>query len=98
MNAPVIYLPDAATDVERACFAYDQRQSGLSDRFLEQLRHRVEMISDNPELYAVLANGIRAAPVGRFPFVVYYRFEVGTVYIIAILHGHQNPQTWKNRG
>jgi plasmid stabilization system protein ParE len=97
MSAPVIYLPEARTDVDGAYAAYERRQPGLGERFLEQLQRRVEGISANPELYAVLQDEIRAAPLRRFPYVVYYRWEAGTVFILAVLHGHQDPHAWMSR-
>jgi plasmid stabilization system protein ParE len=70
---------------------------GLGDRFLEQLRRRIETIADNPELYTILRDGVRAAPLRRFPYVVYYRFEEGTVFVLAVLHGRRDPQVWMSR-
>jgi plasmid stabilization system protein ParE len=97
MSAPVIYLPEAQTDVDAAYATYEQRRAGLGDRFLDQLRRRVEVISDNSEMYAVLRDEVRAAALRRFPYVVYYRFEAGTVFILAVLHAHRDPQTWMSR-
>jgi plasmid stabilization system protein ParE len=97
MTAPIVYLPEAQTDVDTAYAAYEQRQAGLGERFLEQLRHRVEAIGDNPELYAVLRDEVWAAPLRRFPYIVYYRFETGTVFVLAVLHGHKDPQAWMSR-
>jgi plasmid stabilization system protein ParE len=97
MNAPVIYLPEARDDVDATYTAYEQRAAGLGQRFLDQLQTRVDGISANPQLYAVLRDGVRAAPLRRFPYVVYYRFEAGTVYILAVLHGGRDPQTWMRR-
>src|SRR5438067_1696546 len=97
MNARVIYLPDARTDVDGAYEYYEQRQLGLGERFLEQLQIRVDTISQHPEQYAILRDEVRAAPLRRYPYVVYYRFEAGTVFILAVLHGHRNPQAWMNR-
>lgn len=98
MSASLVYLPAAKTDIAYAHAAYERRQAGLGDRFLEQLWHRCQVIADNPQLYAIIRDGIRAAPVGRFPYVVYYRFENGTIYVSAVLHGHQDPREWMNRG
>lgn len=98
MSASLVYLPAAKTDITCAHAAYERRQVGLGDRFSEQLRHRCQMIADNPQLYAILHNAIRAAPLGKFPYVVYYRYESDTVYVLAVLHGHQDSREWMNRG
>ncbi|MCI0465106.1 MAG: type II toxin-antitoxin system RelE/ParE family toxin [Gemmataceae bacterium] len=97
MSAAVIYLPEAQADVDAAYTGYEQRQTGLGERFLEQLRRRVGAINDNPEMYAVLRDEVRAAPLRRFPYVVYYRFEAGTVFILAVLNGRRDPQVAMSR-
>jgi plasmid stabilization system protein ParE len=97
MSAPVIYLPEARADVDAAYTAYEQRAAGLGERFLEQLQDRVVGISANPEMYAVLRDEVRAAALRRFPYVVYYRYEAETVFILAVLHGRRDPQAWMRR-
>ncbi len=97
MRYPVVYLPEARTDVDAAYASYEQRQTGLGERFLEQLRLRVEGIAGNPALYANLRDGVRAGPLRRFPYVVYYQWEAGTVFILAVLHGHRDPKAWQSR-
>jgi plasmid stabilization system protein ParE len=97
MNAPVIYLAEAQADIDAAYAAYERQRPGVGSRFLDRLRERVAGISANPHLYAVLRFAVRAARVHRFPYVVYYRFEAGTVYILAVLHGGREPQVWMRR-
>ena len=97
MNRPVTYLPDSRDDVDRAYAAYEERSVGLGEQFLDRLRQRVDVIAGNPEIYAVLRDNIRAAPLRQFPYVVYYRFESDRVFVIAVLHGHQDPQVWHER-
>jgi plasmid stabilization system protein ParE len=97
MSAPVIYLPEALADIDAAYAAYEQRAAGLGQRFLDQLQSRVDGIAAGPELYAVLRGGVRAAALRRFPYVVYYRFEAGTVFVLAVLHGGRDPREWLRR-
>jgi plasmid stabilization system protein ParE len=33
----------------------------------------------------------------RFPYVVYYRVEVGRVFIVAVQHGSRNWSSWQSR-
>jgi plasmid stabilization system protein ParE len=94
---PVVYLPEARDDIDAAYAAYEQRQAGLGDRFLDALRDRLDAIRAMPELYGVVPRDIRAATLRRFPYVVYYRFDAGTVVVIAVRHGHEDPATWQAR-
>ncbi len=97
MSAAIIYLPEARADVDAAYSSYEQRQTGLGERFLERLRSSLATISGNPEMYAVLRDETRAAPLRRFPYVIYYRIEAGAVVILAVVHGHRDPQVWMRR-
>jgi plasmid stabilization system protein ParE len=97
MSLPVAYLPEAQDDLDAAYAAYEQRLAGLGDRFLEALRQVVERIADSPELYGTVHQDVRAAPLRRFPHVVYYRAEPGRVLIIAVQHGRRSSRAWQGR-
>jgi plasmid stabilization system protein ParE len=97
MSLPVVYLPEAQDDVDAAYADYERRLAGLGDRFLEALRDKVDQIRANPALYGVLHQDVRAAPLRRFPYVVYYRAEASRVVIIAVQHGRRSSQAWQGR-
>jgi plasmid stabilization system protein ParE len=94
---PVIYLPEARDDIDQAYTAYEHRCAGLGDQFLDALGDRVNLIQANPQLYGVVYQDIRAAPLRRFPYVVYYRAEPAQVVVIAVRHGSSDPGTWQTR-
>jgi len=97
MSAAVIYLPEARDDVDAAYAQYVQHRVGLGERFLERLNARVEAVRDNPGMYGVVRDEVRAAPLRRFPYVVYYRVEGEAVVILAVLHGRRDPRVWQDR-
>ena len=73
MTLPVVHLPEAMDDIIDAHVYYEQQSAGLGDRFAEALEDLVARIRANPQIYAVHRRGVRAAPLRRFPYVVYYR-------------------------
>ena len=89
MSLPVVYRVVAQDDVDAAYNWYEQQRAGLGDRFLDALHQRANSIGANPELYAVLYLDVRAAPLRRFPYVVYYRIETDRVVVIAVRHGRR---------
>ena len=97
MSKPLCYLPEAAGDVGEAYVYYEERVTGLGDEFLEQLRIRTTAIRENPEMYGVLRDNVRAAPLRRFPYVIYYRSDPSETVILAVLHGRRNPKIWGSR-
>ncbi|MCI0460959.1 MAG: type II toxin-antitoxin system RelE/ParE family toxin [Gemmataceae bacterium] len=97
MTLPVVYLPEAQDDIDAAYAYYEQCLAGLGDRFLEALRDCVSRIADAPEMYGIVYQDIRAAPLRRFPYVVYYRVEPDRILVIAVQHGRRSWKGWQGR-
>ncbi len=97
MTLPIAYLPQADDDANAAYLAYEQQRAGLGDRFLEELRDRVDQIRANPHLFGMAHRNLRAAPLWRFPYVVYYRIETTRVLIVAVQHNRRSAQAWRGR-
>lgn len=95
--APAVYTPEARDDVDRAYEDYESKLVGLGDRFLNALAQRVRVIEGSPGLYGEVVPGVRAAPLRRFPFVVYYREEPTQVVIFAARPGREDPRVWRRR-
>jgi plasmid stabilization system protein ParE len=94
---PLVFLPDALDDIDSAYATYEQRALGLGDRFLEALRVVLLRVAENPALYSVVFRDVRAAPMRRFPHVVYFRANAGRVLIIAVQHGRRGSLAWRSR-
>lgn len=97
MSLPVAYLPEAQDDVDAAYGHYEQQSPGLGSQFLEALQTVVEQIADNPALYGTVHQDVRAAPMRRFPYVVYYRADSAQVVILAVQHGRRSSRAWRGR-
>lgn len=93
MSLPVVYLPEAQDDIDAVYASYEQRSAGLGDRFLDALRDRIDQIGDNPALYGILHQDVRAAAPRKFPYVVYYRAETDRVLVIAVQHGRRSSRS-----
>jgi plasmid stabilization system protein ParE len=97
VSLPAIYLPEAEDDVDTAYGWYEGQRAGLGDQFLEALRELVDRLQDNPQLYGVFRRDIRAAPLRRFPYVVYYRDRGSDILVIAVQHGRRSSRAWRGR-
>jgi plasmid stabilization system protein ParE len=97
MSPPVVYLPQAEDDIDAAWAAYERRLAGLGNQYLVELRNQVDRIQANPKMYGVLYRDVRAAPLRRFPYVVYYQVKPGHVLVIAVQHGRRSSRTWQGR-
>jgi plasmid stabilization system protein ParE len=97
MSLPVVYLPEAQDDIDEVYVSYEQHAAGLGNRFLDALRDRIDQIGDNPALYGVLHEDVRAAPLNKFPYIIYCRAEPDRVLVIAVQHGRRSSRSWRGR-
>lgn len=89
--------PSAETDANNAANWYESQQFGLGIEFMLELDAAIERAGEMPEAYAELYQNVRRVLVRRFPYPVYFVLGSGVVEIFAILHQHQNPETWQSR-
>ena len=97
MTLPVAYLPEARDDIDDAYVVYEARFAGLGDRLLKSVRRCVERVAQSPHLYAVVEADVRAAPIKRFPHLVFYRIEGERILVVAVQHGRRSWQAWRER-
>ena len=97
MAFPLVVTPEAEEDLAHARRWYEQRGRGLGDRFLASIEEVFDRIRRVPEAHAVTYRSIRQALSRRFPYVVCYTFEADCVHVIAVFHGHRDPDEWKSR-
>ena len=94
---PLKIEPEAQLDLFRAYRSYEDARRGLGRTFVAQLENVLDRIAENPEIHAVTYRNVRQTLVRRFPYVVCYTFEDGKVSVLAIYHGHRDPDDWKSR-
>ncbi|WP_394349717.1 type II toxin-antitoxin system RelE/ParE family toxin [Taibaiella lutea] len=68
-------------------------QKGLNDRFVEEVTHQVQKITENPFQYSRKINECRGASLKVFPFLIVYRMnsQKNTARIISVFHTSRNP-------
>lgn len=89
--------PEAREDALSAYAYYEDRREGLGARFREHLDHAIARICEDPTRYPVVNRELRRRLVDRFPYAVYYCLLPDRVYVVAIMHGRQNPERWRQR-
>jgi plasmid stabilization system protein ParE len=65
----------AQKEITEAWNWYEDRQPGLGDRFLKELRTRIEKIEQTPERYPTRFRSYKETPVPVFPFLIIYRIN-----------------------
>jgi hypothetical protein len=67
--------------IENAFAWCEERRSGLSDEFLE-------------EVDATVAGRIRRAVVHRFPYLLFYVIDPHEIVVLACMHASRDPKSW----
>lgn len=97
MIVPAIYLPAAEDDIESVWRSYESLSQGLGDRFVAAVISKIDLVCENPLAYGLYRRKIRACPVRKFPFVVYYIARDIDVLIVAVQHGRRSSRRWRDR-
>lgn len=88
-------LQPAKHDIKQAATWYNSKQDGLGKRFTKELRKKISLIKDNPEISAIRFDNVRVAVLDVFPFVVHYIFDGSAILIVGIYHTSLSPNKWR---
>lgn len=87
----------AQLDAAQAAVTYEIEEPGLGTAFEAELDAVLVRIADGPLHFPVLENDVRRALLKRFPFGVFFVAIPDTISVIAVLHLHRHPDTWRQR-
>lgn len=94
--AEVIVRRAAQADVRQAALWYESQRAGLGSEFTLHFDALVERIEQSPLQFPEIGRGVRRALLRRFPYAIYF-IAAACPVIIAVLHQHRHPDTWKDR-
>lgn len=88
---------EAEVEIFEAALRYERERIGLGGRFETQVNTVFARLVDNPFQFPVIEEGGRRAIVRVFPYAVYFTLEADLITVLAVLHLHRHPDTWKRR-
>ena len=94
MHRRTFVRPEAQINISEAAVWYEQRETGLGQRFVGEIRQSLKSISRMPFRFPLIENGVRRLLLHRFPDAIYFLVESDRVIVIAVLHQHRAPQIW----
>jgi len=93
----VKFLAPAQAELAEAVAYYNSQQSELGSQFADEIRRTIERILQYPEAWAPLSKRTRRCRTNKFPYGVIYHVRGDILLIVAVMHLHRDPQTWKSR-
>lgn len=87
----------AQVDIQDISDYYKRISIKLRDKFLSDLKLKLEKIVSNPKAFQIKYKEVRVAFVKGFPYGIYYKVYRENIKVIAVVHTSRNPSLWKNR-
>ncbi len=76
----------------------NQKQAGLSARYVAEVTQAIERICGAPDRYPIATTpNLRRAILAIFPYTIYYRVNGETIYIAAVAANRKRPEYWQDR-
>ena len=93
----VEFLEAARAEFIEAVEYYNEQREGFGFEFADEVRSTIERIIQYPEAWSLISKRTRRCRTKRFPFGIIYQVRGETLLIIAVMHLHREPQSWKSR-
>jgi plasmid stabilization system protein ParE len=93
----VKFFAPAQAELAEATAYYNSKQTGLGIEFAEEVKRTIGRILQFPEAWSRISKRTRRCRTSKFPYGIIYQVRGGDLLIVAVMHLHREPQTWKNR-
>ena len=93
----VKFLAPAQAELVEAVAYYNSQRPGLGSQFAEEVKRTIERILQFPEAWRLISARTRRCRANKFPYGIIYQMRGNVVLIVAVMHLHREPQTWKSR-
>ena len=91
------FHPEAEAEFLSAINHYEGRNEGLGHDFAIEVYATIHLILEHPRAWQILDIDVRRCQTPRFPYGVIYSEEPDGIFILAVMHLHQDPDYWRTR-
>ncbi len=91
------FHPEAENEFDAARNFYDEREFGLGEDFMVEVRATIGRIVKYPNSWPSYSHRKRRCLCNRFPYSVIYRHTETGITIYAVAHQSRKPGYWKDR-
>ena len=94
MKYKIVFHPEATQEYVDAYEWYEQKQSGMGERFILSVDEAIADIVSHPATGRSEASIYRVKTIKIFPYIILYEVieKRKEIYIEAIYHGKRNPK------
>jgi len=91
------FLETAKQEFAEAIAYYNREGEGLGYRFAAEVRKTLQRILRHPQAWTPISNRARRCRTSGFPYGVIYQIRDDVILVVAIMHLHRHPDSWKAR-
>lgn len=93
----VEFLQPAEAEFIDAITYYNLQGEGLGYEFAAEVKRTLGRIIQYPDAWSPLSKRTRRCRTSRFPYGLIYQVREETILIVAVMHLHKHPDSWKSR-
>ncbi|MEX2476028.1 type II toxin-antitoxin system RelE/ParE family toxin [Marinobacter sp.] len=91
------FHPAAEAELNEAIDYYELIQTGLGIDLAEEVEQAVARAVKFPQAWSFIRKPVRRSLVKRFPYGVLYVEQKSSIFVLAVMNLHREPDYWKNR-
>jgi plasmid stabilization system protein ParE len=91
------FLDPAQSELVEAIAYYNEQSEGLGYRFAAEVRRTLLRILQYPRAWPPISRRTRRCRTIGFPYGVIYEASEDVILIVAVMHLHRHPDSWKAR-
>jgi hypothetical protein len=93
----LVVRPQAAAELLEAQQWFDEQRTGLGLECGLEVDLIISEVLTRPESFPRVHGEMRRAIVHRFPYGVFFRIVADAIVVLGIIHGHRDPESWRQR-
>jgi plasmid stabilization system protein ParE len=91
------FHPEAEREFLEAVDYYEGREESLGFDFAVEVYATIARATEYPKAWPILEGEVRRCQTRRFPYAVLYSVEADSIFVLAVMHLHRDPDYWKHR-
>jgi plasmid stabilization system protein ParE len=91
------FLDPAKKELAEAIAYYNRESEGLGYRFAGEVRRTLSRILQYPHAWPPISERTRRCRTSGFPYGVIYQTREDAIVVVAVMHLHRHPDSWKSR-
>ena len=93
----IVFLAAAQAELDETVLYYARQREGLGDDFADEVERAIKRIIQFPQAWSLVSGKTHRCITNRFSYGVLYQVRGNILFVVAIMHLHREPDSWKSR-